>query len=108
MRIEAVGKIPELLETLLKRAEETTKKIKESTKQAYELAAAVSKVAEGDQPAEEKKDASSAKRASPGYKPHLRYPGADCRALNTIGTRGPQCVYSPQGPLGAEVVALLV
>jgi prefoldin subunit 5 len=60
MRIEAVGKIPELLETLLKQAEETTKKIKERTKQAYELAAAMSKVPEGAQPAEEKTDARSA------------------------------------------------
>ncbi len=57
MRIEAVGKIAELLEALLKQAEDTTRKIKERTKQAYELAAAMSKVAEEAQPAEEKPDA---------------------------------------------------
>ena len=44
MRIEAVGKIPDLLEALLKEAEETTKKIKSRTTQAHELAAAMSKV----------------------------------------------------------------
>jgi hypothetical protein len=60
MRIEAVGKIPELLETLLKQAEETTKKLKERTKQAYGLAAAMSKVDEGAQQPEEKADARSA------------------------------------------------
>ncbi|HME01192.1 MAG TPA: hypothetical protein VKM93_28250 [Terriglobia bacterium] len=46
MRIEAVGRIPDLLEALLKAAEDTTKKIKDKTAQAYELAVAMSKVDE--------------------------------------------------------------
>jgi hypothetical protein len=46
MRAEAVGKIPDLLEALVKQAEDTTKKIKEKTTQVHELAAAMSKVAE--------------------------------------------------------------
>jgi hypothetical protein len=54
MRIEAVGKIPDLLEALLKQAEDTTKKIKARTEQVIELAVAMSKVAEEAQPAEQK------------------------------------------------------
>jgi hypothetical protein len=57
MRVEAVAKIPELLEALLKQAEETTKKIGERTTQAYELAAAMSKAADEAPPAKEKADA---------------------------------------------------
>ncbi|HMD84038.1 MAG TPA: hypothetical protein VKO18_04985 [Terriglobia bacterium] len=52
MRIEAVGKIPDLLEALLKEAEETTKKIRNKTTQVYELAAAMSKVGQEAQDAE--------------------------------------------------------
>ena len=54
MRTEAVGKIPDLLEALLKVAENTTKKIREKTAQAYELAVAMSKVAEEAQSEERK------------------------------------------------------
>ncbi len=54
MRIEAVGKIPELLEALLKQADDTTKKTKAKTEQAYELAMAMSKAGEEAQPAEQK------------------------------------------------------
>ena len=57
MRVEAVAKIPELLEALIKQAEETTKKIRERTTQAYQLAAAMSKVSDEAQPAKEKADA---------------------------------------------------
>jgi hypothetical protein len=57
MRVEAVARIPELLEALLRQAEETTKKIGERTTQAYELAAAMSKAADEAQPAKEKADA---------------------------------------------------
>ena len=57
MRTEAVGKIPDLLEALLKEAEDTTKKIKDKTAQAYELAAAMSKVADEAQQEEEKPNA---------------------------------------------------
>jgi hypothetical protein len=53
MRAEAVGKIPDLLEALLRQAQDTTKVIKDKTAQAYELAVAMSKVAEEDQPAEQ-------------------------------------------------------
>ena len=52
MRIEAIGKIPDLLEALLKTTEDTTKKIKDKTAQAYELAVAMNKVAEEAQLAE--------------------------------------------------------
>lgn len=45
MRIEAVGKIPDLLEALLKRTEDTTKKIIGKTTGVFELAAAISHVA---------------------------------------------------------------
>lgn len=41
MRVEAVGKIPELLEALLKRTEDTTKKIKSRIGLARELVAAI-------------------------------------------------------------------
>jgi hypothetical protein len=54
MRAEAVGKIPDLLEALLRQAQDTTKVIKDKTAQAFELAVAMSKVAEGAQPAEQK------------------------------------------------------
>ena len=57
MRAEAVGKIPDLLEALVKQAEDTTKKIKERTTQVQELAAAMSKAADEAQPAKEKADA---------------------------------------------------
>ena len=52
IRIEAVGKIPDLLETLVKRTEETTKKIKNKTKRALELAEAIEAVSES-QPSEQ-------------------------------------------------------
>ncbi len=42
MRIEAIPKLPDLLEALLKQTESTTKKIIDKTTQAYELAAAMS------------------------------------------------------------------
>jgi len=42
MRVEAVPKIPDLLEHLLKQTEETTKKIKSKTTQVREIAAAIS------------------------------------------------------------------
>ncbi len=54
MRIEAVGKIPDLLEALIRQAEDTTKKIKHKTADVLELAAAMSKVLEEAQPAERK------------------------------------------------------
>lgn len=46
IRIEAIGKIPDLLEALIKRTEETTEKIRKKTNQAFELAAAIATVAE--------------------------------------------------------------
>lgn len=54
MRIEAVGKIPDLLEALLKEAEDTTKKIKAKTEEVFELAVAMSKVVEDAQAVEQK------------------------------------------------------
>jgi hypothetical protein len=54
MRIEAVGKVPDLLEALLKQAEETTKKIKAKTEEAYALAEAMGKVVEEVRPAGQK------------------------------------------------------
>ncbi|HXM20998.1 MAG TPA: hypothetical protein VN948_07010 [Terriglobales bacterium] len=53
MRIEAVGKIPDLLEALLKQAEDTTKKIKDKTEEVFALAVAMSKVLEEAQPAKQ-------------------------------------------------------
>ncbi|MBI4443761.1 MAG: hypothetical protein HY649_10345 [Acidobacteria bacterium] len=52
IRIEAVGKIPDLLEALVKRTEETTEKIKKKTTQAFELAVAIGAVKES-QPTEQ-------------------------------------------------------
>lgn len=46
MRIESVGKLPELLDALLKQAEETTQKIRAKIGQANELAEAISRVAD--------------------------------------------------------------
>jgi hypothetical protein len=54
MRIEATGKIPDLLEALIRQAEDTTKKIQDRTADVLELAAAMSKVLEEAQPAEQK------------------------------------------------------
>jgi hypothetical protein len=54
MRIEAVGKIPDLLEALLKQAEDTTKKIKDKTEEVFALAVAMSKVVEDAQAAGQK------------------------------------------------------
>jgi hypothetical protein len=55
MRINAVGQIPDLLEALLKQAEDTTKKIKSKITQAYELAEAFGKVMEEEpKPAEQR------------------------------------------------------
>jgi len=54
MRIEAVGKIPDLLEALIRQAEDTTKKIQDKTADVLELAAAMSKAVEEAQPAEQK------------------------------------------------------
>ena len=45
MRIEAVAKLPEVLEALLKQAEETTQKIRKKIAQANELVEAINKVA---------------------------------------------------------------
>jgi hypothetical protein len=44
MRIEAAGKVPELLEALVKQAQETTSKMKKRTEQVFELGVAMSKV----------------------------------------------------------------
>ena len=51
MRIESVGKIPDMLEALLKQAEDTTQKIKAKTDEALALVQAVSQSVGGDQPA---------------------------------------------------------
>jgi hypothetical protein len=45
MRLEAIGKIPELLERLLDQTVETTKAIKKKTEQAYEIAEAIHELA---------------------------------------------------------------
>jgi hypothetical protein len=42
MRIEAVARIPDLLDGLTKQAEDTTKKLKKRTEQVFELATAMS------------------------------------------------------------------
>jgi hypothetical protein len=54
MRIEAIGKIPELLDALLKETEETTKKLKNKTEETLALAAAMSKVLDEAKPAGQK------------------------------------------------------
>jgi hypothetical protein len=54
MRVEAVGKIPDLLEALLKQTEDTTKTIKKKTEQALELAQAIHCLVEESEPAEQK------------------------------------------------------
>jgi hypothetical protein len=46
LRIVAVGKIPELLEALLKQAEDTTKKIKGKTAEAQQIGAAIARALE--------------------------------------------------------------
>jgi hypothetical protein len=45
MRIDAISKVPDLIEALIKRTEETTKKIQGKTKQAAEIAAALAAAA---------------------------------------------------------------
>ena len=54
MRVEAIGKIPELLERLVKQTEETTKTIKKKTEQAYELAQVIQQLSEDSQAGEQK------------------------------------------------------
>jgi len=46
LRIEAIDKIPDLLDTLISKAEETTKKIQDKSSEAKQLAAAISEVAQ--------------------------------------------------------------
>ncbi len=46
MRIESVGKLPELLDALLKQAQDTAQKIRAKINQANELAEAISRVAD--------------------------------------------------------------
>jgi prefoldin subunit 5 len=50
MRIESVGRLPDLIEDLLKRTVETTGKLKTKTEEAKELAAAINAVAEEVRP----------------------------------------------------------
>ena len=52
MRIEAIGKLPDVLERLVKQTEETTRSIKKKTAQASEIAHAI--WAEESQSAEQK------------------------------------------------------
>lgn len=54
MRAEAVGKIPELLETLLKQVQETTKGIEQKTAQAMELAGVLDAMVADSQATEQK------------------------------------------------------
>lgn len=54
MRIEAVAKIPDLLEALLKQTEETTTKLKKRTEQVFALAEAMSEVIGHDGSADQK------------------------------------------------------
>ena len=54
MRIEAVSKLPDILEALLKQAEDTTQKIRKKIAQANELAEAIGKVADDAKVAERK------------------------------------------------------
>jgi len=54
MRIEAVAKLPDLLEALLKQAQDTTQKIRKRIAQANELVEAISKVADDSAVAEQK------------------------------------------------------
>ncbi|HEY3974530.1 MAG TPA: hypothetical protein VGM18_16115 [Candidatus Sulfotelmatobacter sp.] len=49
MRIEAVGRIPDLLDALLRQTEDTTKKIKSKTEEALALAEAMGKALEQTQ-----------------------------------------------------------
>jgi len=46
MRLESVGKIPDLLEALLKQTDDTTRKLKAKAEEVLALAAAMSKAAE--------------------------------------------------------------
>ncbi len=46
MRIEAISKLPDLLEALLKQAVDMTQKIRKKTVQANELIEAISRIAE--------------------------------------------------------------
>ncbi len=54
MRVESIAKIPDLLEALLKQAEDTTSKIKTKTEELLALAAAMSKVQDDPQPEQKK------------------------------------------------------
>lgn len=54
MRIEAVGKIPDLLEALVRQAEDTTRKIQKKTEQAFELTTVIQGMAGQGQSAEQK------------------------------------------------------
>jgi hypothetical protein len=49
MRIEAIGRIPDLLEWLLRQTQETTRSIQKKTAQASEIVQAINEVAESSQ-----------------------------------------------------------
>jgi hypothetical protein len=63
MRIEAVGKLPDLLDALLKQTEDTTKKLNNKIAQACELADAIGRVTE---------ESESTERPRPGAVSDLR------------------------------------
>jgi hypothetical protein len=67
MRVEAIGKIPELLEKLSQQAKETTDKIKKKTEEAKELAAAIRREA-AELRAEAEADALNAQEAAKARK----------------------------------------
>jgi hypothetical protein len=73
MRAEAIGKIPDLLDALLKQANDTTKKIETKTAQLYEITAAI-----GD--AEDARTTETRKEAKPGSIPD------NLSAMATIGS----------------------
>lgn len=54
LRVEAIEKIPELLQKLTKQADETAKRIQKKTAEAKELAAAIKAAAAASQPAARK------------------------------------------------------
>jgi hypothetical protein len=71
MRVEAVGKIPELLESLVKQVEETAKNIKNKTAEAKALAAAVETAAVAPK---QKEDAPPKRPPAPPVPPNVTQP----------------------------------
>jgi hypothetical protein len=100
LRIEGVARIPDLLEALIKNAEETTKKVKAKTSEVIELATVIAHAA-GDPKAKPSGGFPIASPAPPGYVPRPLDPIPASPA--TPKSSGPPKVLKGSLPLASVV-----